>query len=90
MMIHLESGTCDAGVDQDDIDGWALECYTCDEYINDWDDEFRFRCPTCQYSLPKVSSLFQHTETQACDASYTGAIKELQQYVKRCIAELLR
>jgi hypothetical protein len=77
-MIHLEYGTCgDKNII--DLNKLAASCRTWDDYI---DPHYRrelldngdtvynvnaFRCPTCHVKLPKLSSLFQHIESDACE-----------------------
>lgn len=34
-------------------------------YTNDWEDDYKYRCPDCDKNLPKVGGLLQHTETLA-------------------------
>lgn len=43
MLIHLEAGTCESGVDVADIDEWAFEDER--ESLNRWRDALRYRCP---------------------------------------------
>lgn len=70
ILIHLESGTCDSGVTETDVDDWAQECRQHGQYTNDADAEYAYYCPECELDMPKVSSLFQHVESDACAASY--------------------
>ncbi|KAF2252188.1 hypothetical protein BU26DRAFT_421026, partial [Trematosphaeria pertusa] len=82
MIIHLEYGTCDSGVDHLDLNATAAECRMWSHFIdedyredmldsNDLQDIYSdkvypYKCPTCDAAMPKLSSLFQHVESPAC------------------------
>lgn len=51
------------------IDRWAFECYQSRAYTDDWDDDYRYRCPMCNNTFEYVSALLRHTESPACDAA---------------------
>ncbi|KAH0829781.1 hypothetical protein AYO21_06737 [Fonsecaea monophora] len=89
ILIHLESTTCDSEVTQVDIDKWAFSCHRSNLYTNGWYDEFRYRCPSCDDSFPKVSGLLQHVETAACGAGYNGILEKLTRYIKRQVQNVL-
>ncbi|KEF57345.1 uncharacterized protein A1O9_05262, partial [Exophiala aquamarina CBS 119918] len=67
MMLHLESDTCPSGITLGDIDQWAFGCYQSRYYTNEWDDEYKYKCPTCGNEFEFVSGLFQHIESPSCD-----------------------
>src|SRR5437773_3307536 len=78
MVIHLESGACESGIDISDINESAARCYQWRHYLDEdyrddmlgcryWDpDVCPFRCPTCKTVFSKLSGLFQHIGSQAC------------------------
>ncbi|CAN9285421.1 unnamed protein product [Alternaria alternata] len=77
MIIHLERGTC-SNINYIHLNKLAAECYKWayfifedyrDELLDDGDTEYDckpFSCPTCDTALSKLSSLFQHAESNAC------------------------
>jgi hypothetical protein len=77
-IIHLEYGTC-SNIDCIDLNKLAAECrrWHCfidgdcrDDLLDVGDTNYLdnpFMCPTCQATLPKLSSLFQHIESSACE-----------------------
>jgi hypothetical protein len=67
MMIHLESGNCESGIDRYRLDRIAYDCYYSEDYTNDWDDYYMYKCPDCQNGFRFLSGLFQHIESDACD-----------------------
>jgi hypothetical protein len=89
ILIHLESTTCDSEVTQVDIDRWAFNCHKSYLYTNGWDDEHRYRCPTCDYGFPRFSGLLQHIETAACAAGYSGILEKLRRYIERQVQNAL-
>lgn len=88
MMIHLESGTCESGVQQHDIDTWAFECSQRHHYTNAWNDDHKYRCPECNSDMPKVSAMFQHVESPACGADYQGSLGKLNRFIASQVSEL--
>ena len=76
-IIHLERGTC-SNINYIPLNKLAAECYKWpyfifedyrDELLDDGDTEYDckpFSCPTCDTALSKLSSLFQHAESNAC------------------------
>ncbi|KAF1834726.1 hypothetical protein BDW02DRAFT_630228 [Decorospora gaudefroyi] len=49
-----------------------------------WGQVMFFRCPTCDHNFPKLSSLFMHVESPACNQQLDeGAIGKLQKYLRR-------
>jgi hypothetical protein len=74
---------CPSEVTQEDVDKWAFECYQSHHYTNGWDDDYKYRCPGCDENFTKVSGLFQHIETPACDSGYHGSLGKLQKYIEK-------
>ena|SRR5437762_12493355 len=87
MIIHLESGTCDSGVDILDLNESAAMCYQWRHYVDEeyrddmlggcdlpteYDDTvYPFKCPTCETVFSKLSGLFQHIGSQSCEQRLT-------------------
>ncbi|KAL3435051.1 hypothetical protein BDV09DRAFT_81993 [Aspergillus tetrazonus] len=66
MMLHLEAGTCTSGVDLDEINHLAFECYQAQSYKSS-NTNFNFECPTCQTPFLFMSGLLQHIESDCCE-----------------------
>lgn len=66
MVLHLEAGSCESGVNEDFVDEVAFACYQSDRYTSN-DPDFDFRCPTCDTLFLFMSGLLQHTESDTCD-----------------------
>lgn len=88
LLIHLESGNCSSGVNCDDVDRWAFQCYQHRYFTNDWQDQLRYRCPGCESDFPYVSSLLQHTESPACAAHNANPVKKLVNWIFVRLASL--
>ena len=73
MLIHLEAGTCGSGVGRDEIDDWAFHYSRA--YTNNWNDYYRYQCPTCRENFRFVSALLQHVESRACEQEIDGDIE---------------
>lgn len=83
MIIHLESGACDSGIDILDLNESAAECFQWQKYLDgeyredmlnckDLAEEYRdtvypFKCPTCEDVFSKLSGLFQHVNSTTCE-----------------------
>lgn len=83
MIIHLESGTCDSEIDVFDLNESAATCYQWKAYLDedyrnellnrcDLESEYSesvypFRCPECDIGFTKLSGLFQHVYSKACN-----------------------
>lgn len=83
MIIHLESGTCDCGIDRIDLNESAAMCYQWRHFLDrEYRDEmlegrniylkysdtiYPFKCPTCETIFSKLSGLFQHISSQTCE-----------------------
>jgi hypothetical protein len=81
-MIHLESGTCESGADRDTLDSLAYECYQSEEYINGWNEYYRYKCPDCENQFRYLSGLFQHVESDACNQQLNGtSIGQLDYFI---------
>ncbi|KAF2279961.1 uncharacterized protein EI97DRAFT_369153, partial [Westerdykella ornata] len=100
MMIHLESGACESGIDIIDLNQAAAACYQWKKYLfkeyriyqqtrNEFAGGFDIKahpyfCPTCDTTFPKLSSLFQHVESPACDQRLNqGGIAKLKRFLKK-------
>jgi hypothetical protein len=47
-----------------------------------YQDPRPYKCPDCDTSLPKLSSLFQHVESSSCDQTLDeGAIGTLRRFL---------
>lgn len=78
MMIHLESGTCECGIDRDGLDHIAYDSFWSEDYTNDWNDYYMYKCPDCQNGFRFLSALFQHVESDACNQEmYATSIEAL-------------
>ena len=67
MVLHLEAGTCDSGVDSDRVNEIACECYQSKKYTRNDDSGYDFECPTCSKPFTLMSGLLQHVESDNCD-----------------------
>ncbi|KAL5332132.1 hypothetical protein BJX70DRAFT_385047 [Aspergillus crustosus] len=66
MMLHLEAGTCDSGVDLGKINQLAFECYKAQHYKSS-NANFDFECPSCQTPFSFMSGILQHAESDCCE-----------------------
>lgn len=99
MIIHLESGTCSSEIDILDLNESAALCYQWKEYLDedyredllsrvDIEDEYEdtvypFKCPKCDVDFTKLSDLFQHVYSKACDQGlHEGKIGKLIIWLK--------
>jgi hypothetical protein len=64
ILIHLESGCCELGVTEEDVDGRAHKCFYSKKYIqNDLEDwGWRYVCPSCEKDFLNLLALYQHAE----------------------------
>jgi hypothetical protein len=83
MIIHLESGACDSGLDIIDLNESAAECFQWRQFIHeDYREDmlnccdleyeyggtvYPFDCPKCDAAFAKLSGLLQHVASQACE-----------------------
>lgn len=94
-IIHLERRTC-SNISYTDLNKLAAECYKWnyfmderyrDELLDEGDtvyDVAPFICPTCDAAMPKLSSLFQHVESDACAQTLNeGAVRQLRNFLSR-------
>lgn len=82
MMIHLESGICESGVDCDRLDRLGYFCYQSDDYTNDWNAYYKYKCPHCQTKFRFLSGLFQHVESDARNQQLQGtSIGKLENFI---------
>lgn len=84
---HLEYDVCASGVTGAMIDQWVFECYQHRAYTNDWDDEYRYRCPVCDNHFEYISALLRHAESPACEAGQEFCLKKMKAYVERKVSE---
>ena len=90
MLIHLESGNCESGATEDELDNMARECYQSRKYINDGheDGEWLYRCPSCEVEFSKLSALYQHAE-DVPPCSYPinghGCLAKLERFIARSL-----
>jgi len=89
MMIHLECGNCQSGVDRDDIDNWVFDdtdsylSYWYVRIINEWTDFYRYCCPTCDQNFRYASALLQHAASNHCNQD----VNEIIPYFQKCIQQ---
>ncbi|KAF2190249.1 hypothetical protein K469DRAFT_560860, partial [Zopfia rhizophila CBS 207.26] len=99
MIIHLEAGTCPSGFDIYDLNQSAAMCFQWKKYIDedfrydllncaDLNHEYGykvrpFKCPTCESTFPKLSSLFMHAGAPlGCSQTLeSGAIAKLRRWL---------
>lgn len=65
----------------------AFECYESRYYVTG-NDSHPLQCPGCAKAFSKVSSLFQHIESEACNESYDegiGSLGDLRDYISSYI-----
>ncbi|KAH7067511.1 hypothetical protein BKA63DRAFT_522275 [Paraphoma chrysanthemicola] len=93
MIIHLERGTC-SDTSEILLNELAAECHKWRYFLNhefqDYmynrqaleQDSYPYCCPTCDTSLPKLSSLFQHIESDSCGQTLgDSVIGQLRNYL---------
>lgn len=85
MILHLESGNCECGVDNDDIDNYIFDDYNCEKYRNEWMDYYRFCCPTCDTNFRFASGLLQHVASQACRQNLAATIRDFERCIEKRI-----
>ena len=83
MILHLESGACDSKIDIFDLNKSAAICYQWRAYLDEEYQHmlidrrelsfeyngtvYFFKCPECNNVFTKVSGLFQHVYSRACN-----------------------
>lgn len=99
MIIHLESGACESEMDMIDLNESAAICFQWKAYIDeDYRDDlldrcdlqseysepvYPFRCPECDTCFTKLSGLFQHVYSKACNQGlYTGKMGKLVRWLE--------
>ncbi|KIV84925.1 hypothetical protein PV11_00672 [Exophiala sideris] len=85
MMIHLESGTCQSGVDRNDIDTWVFDENGYGRYVNEWTNFWRYRCPTCSSDFRFASALLQHAASNHCDQNHFQVIRDFKYCIQQHI-----
>jgi hypothetical protein len=99
MMIHLESGACDSEIDMIDLNESAAKrfqwkAYLVEEYretllgCRDPSYEYSetvypFKCPECETVSTRLSGLFQHAYSKACNQNLNnGKIGKLVRWLE--------
>ncbi|PVH95299.1 hypothetical protein DM02DRAFT_164022 [Periconia macrospinosa] len=99
MILHLEAGTCSSNIDRFDLNESAAMCYQWKAFVDeDYRDElldrddlqwkysepvYAFRCPECGAGFTKLSGLFQHVYSKACNQGlYEGKIGKLIRWLE--------
>ncbi|KAF9729908.1 hypothetical protein PMIN04_010628 [Paraphaeosphaeria minitans] len=99
MVLHLEAGTCPSGIDVIDLNESAAMCYQWEAYVDtDFRNEllnrddlkleysglvYPFKCPGCDTGFTKLSGLFQHVYSKACNQGlYEGKMAKLVKWLK--------
>ncbi|OAL05523.1 hypothetical protein IQ06DRAFT_239686 [Phaeosphaeriaceae sp. SRC1lsM3a] len=96
MIIHLERGTC-SDTSEISLNELAAECRKWRHFIDeDYRDDmyycrnladlhgqaYPYMCPTCDAAMPKLSSLFQHVESESCTQTLDdNIIGQLRNYL---------
>jgi hypothetical protein len=94
-IIHLERGTC-ADTSETSLNELAAECHKWRHFIDeDYHEDmyqgltlaqygtiYPYMCPTCDVGLRKLSSLFQHIESDSCGLCLNDpVIRQLRNYL---------
>lgn len=99
MIIHLESGAC-SDVDVIDLNESAAMCFQWRAFIDeDYRDDllrcvdlkseyigpvYPFKCPECGEVFTKLSGLFQHAYSDACDQTLNaGKLAKLIRWLEK-------
>jgi len=99
MVIHLESGACESEIDIIDLNESAAMCFQWKAYLDEEfrddlldrhdlrsaysDSVYPFKCPECDTVFTKLSGLFQHVYSEACDQDlYEGKIGKLVRWLE--------
>lgn len=99
MILHLESGACESEIDIIDLNASAAMCfqwkaYLDEEYRNELlarcdihseysEAVYPFNCPGCGTDFTKLSGLFQHVYSKACNQGlYEGKIGKLVRWLE--------
>ncbi|KIW23076.1 uncharacterized protein PV07_11305 [Cladophialophora immunda] len=78
MMIHLESGNCESGIDRDDIDSYIRDC----GYVNELYDGLMYQCPDCEADFRFASALCQHVASNACNQNPEDTFNDIESCIK--------
>ena len=99
MIIHLESGACDSEIDMIDLNESAAMCFQWKAYlVEEYRDEllscrdlsieysetvYPFKCPECDIVFTRLSGLFQHVYSKACNQDLNkGKIGKLVRWLE--------
>jgi hypothetical protein len=100
MILHLESGVCGSGIDIYDLNESAAMCYQWKAYLDggnrdellqrtdprskDSEPVYLFKCPERDAEFTKLSGLFQHAYSKACNQDlYKGKIAKLIKWLEK-------
>lgn len=99
MIIHLESGNCRSQIDIIDLNESAAQCFQWKAYLDenfrdelldrrdltaDYERVYPFHCPECDTNFTKLSGLFQHVCSKACEQGlYEGKIGKLVRWLEK-------
>ncbi|KIV99803.1 uncharacterized protein PV09_08607 [Verruconis gallopava] len=100
MIIHLESGACPSEIDYIDLNESAALCYQWKAFLDeDYRDDlldrydldlqyaetvYPFECPGCDSYFRRLSALFQHVYSTACNQDLqSGKIGKLVRWLER-------
>ncbi|KAI1086056.1 hypothetical protein F5B19DRAFT_487766 [Rostrohypoxylon terebratum] len=72
MMLHLETGNCESGTDEDYMTRMAFKCSESGKYICCDKPDFNFKCPTCDTPFSFISGVLQHIKSDYCDDDLTA------------------
>lgn len=87
MLLHMETGGCEGGINLNFIDEVALGCYQSRMYTSDSTD-FGFQCPTCSTPFSYMSALLQHAESDACEEDIRDKpLKQFLNYLRSRLSE---
>ncbi|KAF7597384.1 hypothetical protein BBP40_006326 [Aspergillus hancockii] len=85
MLIHLESGSCPSGVDEDRVDYLARSYYNRTFAQTDSDGAWRYMCPGCERVYRTLSGLFQHAEDAVNCGRFmagSGCLERVRQFIE--------
>lgn len=82
MVLHLEAGTCESGINNDLVVEIALDCHQSRHYTNNDNDDFDFKCPTCDTPFVYMSGVWQHVESDFCDETIEGPLGKFLRYLQ--------
>ncbi|RMZ69222.1 zinc finger protein [Pyrenophora seminiperda CCB06] len=98
MILHVEAGTCTTGLNKLDLNRSAAMCFQWKAWLNeeyrddlldlrDTEEDYcepvrPFKCPECDVEFTKLSGLFQHVYSQACQQGlFEGKVGRLVKWL---------